>query len=200
MTTRWARLARGFSAAVIAIFAAAFCHMAAGGPAPSVIALALSLSFSTLVCVGLTGRSPSWWRQSVSVTLSQLTFHLLFSLGSGNGSIVSNGHHGADATLVVAHNSVGHAHTMSISDPWMLAGHAVAGIVTVFVLRFGETAFWKLCESARYGIRLIFFTPVETTILPRTSSRPTILAQVLGLSTLCPMRHRRRGPPRTAAI
>jgi hypothetical protein len=195
MTTRWARLARGFSAAIIAIFVAAFCHTAAGGVAPSLIALALSLAFSTLVCVGLTGRSPSWWRQSASVAVSQLTFHLFFCLGSGDGSIASSGHHGASATLVVENGPVGHAHTMSFWDPWMLASHALAGIVTVVILRFGEDAFWKLCESARYSICLIFFPPVEVTVFPRTGSRPPVLARVLGLSTLCPVAYRRRGPP-----
>ncbi len=68
MTTRWARIARGFSAANFAIFVAVSFHITAAGAAPSGIALAFSLSFSTLVCVGL---SVIYWPSMASGSLAR---------------------------------------------------------------------------------------------------------------------------------
>lgn len=44
MQTRWARVARGLAAALVATFVAAFMHALAGGARPGVLGLALALS------------------------------------------------------------------------------------------------------------------------------------------------------------
>lgn len=78
MTTRWTRFARGWITAGFATFVAAFLHVASSGHAPSSLALALSLAFSGMICIALTGKRLALWRRSVSVAVSQFLFHALF--------------------------------------------------------------------------------------------------------------------------
>ena len=55
MSSRGARVVRGFVAAGVATLVAALFHMAGGGQAPSALALTLSLVFSSLSSIALVG-------------------------------------------------------------------------------------------------------------------------------------------------
>ena len=95
MATRWARVARGWIVALLSTFVAALSHTLGGGSAPGLLAVVLSLAFAGILCIGLAGRTLSLWRTGISVALSQLIFHGLFSLGSGGGTLLTQSDTGA---------------------------------------------------------------------------------------------------------
>lgn len=59
MTTRWARFARGWIAAIVSLFVAACSHSLAGGSLPAAAGIALSLAFSGATGVLLAGKTLS---------------------------------------------------------------------------------------------------------------------------------------------
>ncbi|KQQ22340.1 hypothetical protein ASF48_03825 [Rathayibacter sp. Leaf299] len=157
MQTRWARVARGVTAAVAATAVAAASHTLAGATAPTPAVLALAGAFAAVVCVFLAGRRLSLLRLSLSVLLSQLAFHVLF-LASGGGDVSVVGttatgahfHDGGTVELVAAGG--GHA----AHSPLMTLAHLVAGVLTIAALRRGETLFWTLGEQlARVVVRFV---------------------------------------------
>lgn len=160
------RLGRGLAAASIAVFVAAFSHVAAGGGAPGGVGLALSLAFAAIVCVALTRRRPSVTLLSISVLISQFVFHLLFGVGDrgASGLMVSTVSHGShvSAVLVVPGSgsgvgsgggagsgvpvaASGHLH----DSAWMWVAHAVAAVLTIVLIRRGELVLRRLRELAR---------------------------------------------------
>jgi len=76
MTTRRARFARGWIAAIESLFVAACSNTLAGGSLPGTAGIA----FSGATCVLLPGKTLSLARPSTAVVLSQLLFHGPFSL------------------------------------------------------------------------------------------------------------------------
>ena len=80
MSSRGARVVRGFAAASVATLVAALFHVAGGGLAPSALALTLSLVFSSLGSIALVGKRVAAWRLTLSVLVSQFLFHALFTL------------------------------------------------------------------------------------------------------------------------
>ena len=174
MTTRWARFARGWLVALFSTLVAAVSHTVAGGTAPSVVSLAIALAFAGVTCIALTGKTVSLLRMSVSVLLSQVAFHTLFSTigGSSIATETSAGHHNHGATVVLlAQDSAPMAHH---ADGWMWAGHAFAAIVTIVTLRYGETAFWRLREIAALFVRTVFALLPVVPVLPRVIRRPRV--------------------------
>ena len=217
MTTRWARFARGWIAALFSTFVAALSHTLGGGSGPGIVPVALSLAFAGIVCIGLAGRTLSLWRVSLSVLASQLIFHGLFSLGGSGGALATpvsapHAHYPVavpvDSALLGAAGS-GHlgSSAMMGAMPGAMAGgpadgvamwlaHLAAAVVTILALRFGERAFWGLLENARLVIRALFAQ--HALVLPPRSPRRTVTtARVFtprDLSVLLStMRH--RGPP-----
>jgi hypothetical protein len=214
MGSRWARVSRGLLASAVAIFVAALFHVAGGGAAPAPVSLALSLAFAMLASIALTARRLSLWRLSVSVGLSQLLFHLLFSVGSGTATFSATdgaagmSHLHAGSHLVMSSASAASAHAdMSAfpTTPAMWFSHAAAVLVTVIALRFGERAFWGLFETARMGVARIVGHLASPAAQVTLALAPTPAAAVesepsrlrdLGLP-LARLRH--RGPPRAIA-
>jgi hypothetical protein len=209
MATRWARFARGWLAAGFATFVAALFHVASGGDAPGTAGVALALAFSGIACVALAGRRLSLWRLAVSVALSQFLFHALFQLGqnggpaAGSAAPLGSAHaqmsHVDIATLVGSGTAQNHSmlatHSMW-ADTWMWAGHAVAALVTIVALRYGEVAFWSLYRTARLGLARLLSAPAP---LPLDTARPAPSASrggrvVRDLGILIG-RMRHRGPP-----
>jgi len=146
-------------AAVFATLIASLSHALAGGGTPSTLSLAISLAFSALVCVALTGRKLSAVRMSLAVAISQFAFHALFStlgfstLGGATGHVVATGHgtHAATSTLFETTAVAAH-HT----NAWMWLAHALAAVATIAVLRFGERAFWHMRDTALRFVAIVF--------------------------------------------
>jgi hypothetical protein len=167
VTTRWARFARGWIAALFSTLVAAGSHTAAGGGSPSALALVVALAFAGVTCVALTGTRVSLPRVTVSVAVSQLAFHSFFSTISAppGGAGMPGGHEHAHAAALALGDippAVSH-HT----DGWMWLGHAVAAVLTIVALRYGEGAFWHLGSIARMFVRVVLAAVPSIAPLPR---------------------------------
>jgi hypothetical protein len=194
MTERGVRTLRGTAAATFAVFVAAVFHDGAGGGLPSPLAVTLSLAFAVPLCIALSGRGLSLWRQAASVGVSQLLLHLLFGLGSnptGTSLRMPAGHlHAGSHIDLVA----GQAAPMQHDSPTMLLAHGLAAVVTLAALRYGERALRTLADAAALlvtSIMRIVLVPIEAPTREPARDVPIVPAasvRVLGL-----LRH--RGPP-----
>lgn len=197
MGTRWARLARGTIAAAVATFLAAFSHSVAAGEVPSTFSLTVSFALSVFVCVALTGRRVSLPRTAVAVAVSQTIFHTLFTAVGASAPIIGTtdaGHH--TASTVTAALAPTHHHGAG-----MWAAHALAALVTVLALRFGEGAWWAIVGTARFALssvsRWAALRAAPAPSAPRLAVADRFfIRRELGI-LLSVMRH--RGPPRVLA-
>jgi hypothetical protein len=162
MASRWARFVRGWLTAAVAVFVAAFSHMAAGDTAPGAVGMSLALAFSGMVCVALAGKTLSVLRLSLSVGFSQIVFHLLFGLGGSSGAsmqLAGSSHHGAGSVTLGSVASVGSMDMTSSGATnvggWMWAAHGIAAVVTIVALRRGEKTFWALRDIAASGLTTV---------------------------------------------
>lgn len=208
MTTRWARFARGWVVAAFSTFVAALSHTVGGGAPPGLLTIVVSLAFSGVLCVGLSGRTLSLWRVSVSVFVSQLILHGLFSFGAAGGALnVGRGagahqHSPAPALNGFVDTAESGAHFaaphLADHEAAMSLGHLIAGVITVAALRYGERAFCGLLENAAVVIRRLV-SPVVAVFPDATHSMrttaPVFTPRDLGV-TLSSMTD--RGPPQGA--
>ncbi|MBG6053855.1 hypothetical protein IWX81_000245 [Salinibacterium sp. CAN_S4] len=192
MGSRWARVARGTSAAGCATFVAALSHTLAGDAAPSLMAIVTTLVMSAAICTLFAGRTLSPWRLAASIALSQALFHGIFS---ALGMPVAAAH--AHTGLVAPPTTPALTHLHAGGAMWI--AHAVAALVTIVAFLYAERAFWGISDTAR-----LFFARLFAAIVPvATTPRPTGIRAVrryvaLDLSVLLStMRH--RGPPELAA-
>lgn len=168
MSTRWARFARGWVVALLSTLVAALSHTIGGGAAPAALAVVVSLAFAGMICVGLSGHTVSVLRLTLSVVLSQIIFHTLFSFGGAGGALTTDaaaaaGLHGHAAAPIVTAvlpaatvlvGADGAAHAGHAAWPMWIA-HLAAAAVTIIALRYGERAYRGLRATARLGIRAV---------------------------------------------
>jgi hypothetical protein len=203
MTTRWARVARGSVAALLSVFVAAFSHVIGGGTQPNAFALVACVVLATVACVALAGKRMSLPRLSISVGFSQFLFHGLFSLWSSPtmsslAMPIATSHHPADGRMLMSITPMPAIAPPMATDPGMWLGHAIAAVITIAALRYGEKAFWGLFEIAQLWIGALTSRPTRGPLPFGTrpaiaAAVPTFLPRDLVLF-LSPMRH--RGPPR----
>lgn len=185
MDTRWARVARGLTAAGFAVFVAAFSHVSVGGQSPTPFAIGVSLVISGALCTMLAGRKLSVARLTIGVGVSQFLFHGLFS---GLGLPVAAAHQMAAMTMDAS--APAHDETAAM---WL--AHTVAAVITIAALRYAGTAFWGVAQTAR-----LLFARLTGVLVPVIPALPRFAAAAgapflprdLAL-LLSPMRH--RGPP-----
>ncbi len=198
------RLARGWIVGLVATTVAAVSHSLAGGHQPGLLSFGTALVFAGMLGTLVIGRTPSLLRLGVAVAVSQLAFHLLFSLlGNGGVTASSTGSGGgmagmpgmpmdaAPATAPLAMNAHNH-----LADPGMWIAHALAAALTVLFLRRAELAVWTmLMRLGRLVVtRLtVVLAPVATVAARRIPSRPTIEAGPV--KRLLVASASRRGPP-----
>ncbi len=192
MGSRWARVARGTTAAGFATFIAALSHTLAGDAAPSFLAIFATLVISAAICTLLAGKTVSPWRLAASVALSQALFHGVFST-LGMPVAAAHAHSGA-GTFAVA-PSLTHAH--DAATMWM--AHAIAALIPVVAFLHAERAFWGISGTAR-----LFFTRLLATVIPLCPTphpaRISVVRRCVPRDLtilLSPMRH--RGPPELTA-
>ncbi|WP_411699669.1 hypothetical protein [Conyzicola sp.] len=197
MTTRWARFARGWLAAVFSTLVAAASHTLAGGESPSVVSLAIALAFAGITCIALTGKTLSLPRLTAAVLVSQVAFHTLFSTISSPATVVQTagtGAHDHGATVeLLAGSATGTHH----SDGWMWLGHAAAAIVTIVTLRYGEGAFWRVRGIAALFVRTALAQAPDVPLLPRIIRTPRTLGHLF-VPRICAILRASlglRGPP-----
>ena len=202
MTTRWGRFARGWLVALFSTLVAAASHTIAGGSSPSAVSLVVALAFAGVTCVALTGKSVSLVRVASSVGVSQFAFHALFSTFNVSDAAAQTQPaphvHGSVAALVEGSALVeGPASMTHHTDGWMWLGHAVAALVTVVALRYGEGAFWRLRAIAALFVCSVFATPPVVPLLPRVIRRPLVVGDLF-LPRICAILRVSlglRGPP-----
>ncbi len=199
MTTRWARFARGWIAAIVSLFVASCSHALAGGALPATAGLALCLAFSGAVCVLLAGKTLSLTRLTIAISVSQLLYHGLFSLladaPAATSPLVGAGmHHGGDPMVLRLGSATSAVPPMTADAP-MWAGHALGAVITIAALSFGERAFWAIARLVRLCISRILDSvlPVETPM----PARPRQANHAVGAraGSLVFSIHRHRGPP-----
>lgn len=147
MSARWARVNRGLGAAVLSTFVAALFHVAGGGAVPSSLAITVSLTFSSLACIALAGHRLRLWSLTISVVLSQLAFHALFSLGQGvqagssaiAGTTAMSGSSGM-ATMTGMAGTAGRTTLSGLGESARSGGAGIAGAVSHGATAHGGTA------------------------------------------------------------
>lgn len=168
ISTRWARFVRGWLVAGISVTVASFSHVAGGGMTPGIVGVVLALAFAGLVSIALAGKTLSRIRLAVSVALSQFAFHLLFVLGAGSSgasafSTPAN-HHGMVMLNPVMIGDMGSSPMHAGLSMWF--AHAVAAIVTVVILYWGESAFWTVVNLAHSVWATVRISPVVESHVP----------------------------------
>jgi hypothetical protein len=180
MTTRWARFARGWLVALFSTLVAAASHTLAGGSSPSIVSLVIALAFAGVACIALTGKTVSLPRMGISVLISQVAFHTLFSTLSVSAATplvvgAGGGHEHGSTVMLLAETGAPMAHH---TDGWMWLGHAVATAITTVTLRYGESAFWRLRDIAALFVRTVFALLPVVPLLPRVIRRPRVSGTV----------------------
>lgn len=204
MTNGGTRMARGWIGALIATTLAAASHILAGGHAPALPTLLISLALSGLVCSVLAGRLLSMWRLLVGVNFSQALFHGLFILNEPAGvAQPMTGHAGHStqqmaATLRSVESTIPE---MDHSSPVMWLSHIVAAVFTVAILRHGESVAVVLMDTLRLRVMpllvLVHVLASEADPAPVPGSWPVRVLPSLGIPCNV-MRY--RGPPPLPAL
>jgi hypothetical protein len=191
--------------------------MLGGGVAPALLGTLLAWGLSVAVSSALAGRSPSPWRLTLAVLLSQGFFHLLFQFGTtADATAVSaaglqdttGGHllhqsHGATVGTSGATGTSHAAHVLSDLGPAMLGGHLLATLATVIILTHGERVLSHAVDLAsrvldRMGtgfaglLVLVLLRPMARAVRPLTDPAPE-LDRPLARRHLRALPH--RGPP-----
>ena len=194
MTTRAARLAKGWVVGALATAMAAASHALAGGGTPSALALVTGVVFGGMLATLALSARPSLPRLAIAVGVSQLAFHVVFTSLSAGGTVTGSsmpGMHGAMVSIV------GTPHT-HVEGPAMWLGHAVAGVLTLALLRGAERAVWRaLTELARLVVRA---TRILTPDLPVVPAPVTSVSPARLSGRLLDAAVSRRGPPHVFAF
>lgn len=197
MSARAQRLARGWIVGLVATTVAAVSHSLAGGYQPALLSFGTALVFAGMLGTFVIGRRPSLPRLAVAVGVSQLAFHLLFSLlGEGAGGTPArfgtqdmSAMNDASAVTPVPAPMTGHDHLL---DPGMWIAHAVAAALTILFLRHAEVAVWNMLTRAIERVVLADIPLIAAPSRRPAAQLPTVprlSSRVVASST------RRRGPP-----
>ncbi|BDZ44251.1 hypothetical protein [Naasia aerilata] len=186
---RGATVARGAAAASVATFAAAAFHTLGGGEAPAPVTIVLTLAFAIPLCIALVGRRLPLVRLAAAVSLSQVLFHLLFTLGEGSGTAALPHLHGGAVHLPAM---LGHA------PQQMTSSHVAAALLTTVLLARGEAALRALLTSWRLSATRWRRLPAPVPLIPRPLPEPVAepVHRLPGL--ILPLSLRHRGPPALA--
>ena len=192
MISRWARVAQGAAIASFATFVAALSHTVGGGTPPGLLAVVLSMAFSTLLCLTVAGGRLTLVRTVIAVAATQFALHALYSVqGAAPRAAPGSMSHHHEALDWSSSTS-----TPASFDPPMLISHLVAVAVTVVAIRHGERALRATLRAIRLLVASVLprIPQIDgpwlrrprpaVTHAPRSSTRLIVLSS---------MRH--RGPP-----
>ena len=192
MTSRWARVAQGAAIASFATFVAVLSHTVGGGTPPGLLAVVLSMAFSTLLCLTVAGGRLTLARTVIAVAATQFALHTLYSVQGAVPTAApgsSAHHHGAvDVSTTVS--------SPASFDAPMLISHLVAVAVTVVAIRHGERALRATLRAIRVAVASVLprIPQIAGTWLrrprPAVTHAPRASTRLIVLSA---MRH--RGPP-----
>lgn len=186
------RALRGTAAAAIAVLLASTAHTLSGGDAPPLWLIVAVTVLAAPLCVALVGRRRSVPRIAVSVVVAQLALHAAFAAvgtaAPAGPAALGSGHHHA-LLLWEAGSSDPAAATMNV-------GHALAALLTVVLLAWGEQLLAAIARGIRRLLRgapAVFVGHPQTVPMPSPRrSRATTATFLRCLS--------RRGPPAHSAF
>jgi hypothetical protein len=208
MPARAQRLARGWIVGLVATTVAAVSHSFAGGYQPGLLSFGSALVFAGMLGTFVIGRRPSLPRLAVAVGVSQLAFHLLFSLlGSGGGATAPDsqsamfgmpGMSGMEGSPVSG--PLAAPMTMSgpdhLADPGMWLAHAIAAALTILFLRRAELAVWTMLTRLGEVIATRLTVVLAPAPLAVAARVPGVPAPTIGpAERLLIASASRRGPP-----
>lgn len=184
MSSRASRAGRGWLVALVATVVAALSHTLAGGQPPAAFGFAASLLLAGTACALLSARRQSLWRLALSVGISQVLFHALFS-GMGTPTPAAHVHAPALADLAPVHDHAG--------DMWL--AHIGAGLVTLVLLRHAESALWGLAGTLGLAaVRMLeLWHPVAPRVARSVAPPVRVIRPRLALLVRTSMTY--RGPP-----
>lgn len=199
MSERQQRALRGVTAAALAVFVAAWFHVAVGGAAPTPLALIASFILASPACVLLAGRRSRLWRSISSVVLSQFAFHTLFGLGQPSAVRFSGDTEMVGMPGMTLHVAGGSGAAAGFTTAAMWGAHLAAAALTIVAIRFGERALHSMLElAARFLVRALRL--VTGRPLPRPHASTNDFLSPLQLRRLVSGSVRHRGPPPAVAF
>ena len=198
--SRLARVGRSVLVAGASTLIALLSHVLAGGAFPELAGILVPFGLAVIIGLPLAGRLRSLPRLIAAVLISQLLYHWLFVLGAGSSGVLAT-----DAGAHAGHGGapllVGAIPEAAAADLMMWASHGLAALVTILLIRRGDTALLGLRRLVMLLARAIL--PAQ----PRTA--PLAVAAARRTSAGAPVREpmllllaetvTRRGPPRTRA-
>jgi len=192
VTSRWLRVAQGAAIASFATFVAALSHTVGGGTPPGLLAVVLSMAFSTLLCLTVAGGRLTLVRTVIAVAATQFALHALYSVqgAAPRATSGSMSHHHEALDLSSSTSS-----QASFETP-MLISHLVAVAVTVVAIRHGERALRATLRAIRVAVASVLprIPQIAGPWLRRPRPAVTHAARATTrLIVLSAMRH--RGPP-----
>jgi len=191
MSTRLSRVTRGFLAALVSTLVAAGSHTLAGGTAPGTVALVLGLATAAIVCIALTGKQLSVPRLVVAVSLSQYGFHSLFSSMGDFAAAPTHAQGHVHGAVALGTDTAVH-HTSAL----MWVGHAIAAVLTIVALAYGERAYRSLrAIASRVTRSLVPAAAVPIDVLPGDRSAPASRLFAPRFFDIHSTSLRYRGPP-----
>lgn len=149
--TRAVRTARAVFGAFAATLLAAVSHGLAGGEMTPVAVVATTVLAMPL-CLLLAGKVGSLWRLTLAVVPAQFAYHWSFA---GLGLVQTRTTDGAAAAVSPHAHHLGAMNFMpelvsaGSADLVMLAAHALAAIVTIALMHWGEHAAMRLLQLLR---------------------------------------------------
>jgi len=204
MTERWARVVRGTAAALFATFAAALSHTIGGAAAPSMFVVLVGGTFALLVCVLLAGRRITAVGVTLSVIVSQLGYHALFTLApstvtatvASGGAAEPGSWHSHDTVELASSGAATAAHAHGDSAMWV--AHAVAALATVAAILFAERA--TRAAIGALAVRILARRAVVPHLVPVPRRVQWVRVNLRSRNLQVILLHlRHRGPPVLAA-
>ena len=185
--SRRVRVVRAGGAAAVATVTAAAAHTLGGGTAPAPWLVATVMLLAWPIALAIVGSRPSAVRTGLAVAAAQALLHSAFALVGDVQPTAAAGHH--HAALVLGATAGG---TPSV-DGAMIAGHALAAVVTAVAVCHGERMLRAVARGIHSLLRLVVVAPPtggwRAPALPLPTPRG--LRPRLALADLS-----RRGPPR----
>lgn len=178
------RAVRGCTAAAVAVVIAATAHTLSGGGAPPLWLLVAVTALAAPIAVALAGPAPALWRTGAVVAVSQALLHTAFAAIGSTAPLAAARHDHGTVALIVESGGV-------TVDAEMVAGHALAALVTTVLLAWGERMLRGLARGVSRRLRLLTGHTATVPAAPPRAVPATLPAvpriQIASLS--------RRGPP-----
>lgn len=141
LAVRRQRLAASWLVAGVSTLVAAAFHTAAGGAAPSIVAIGAALLLSGGLGMLVVGRRLSRRRTAVGVALDQLMFHGMFAFFGASSPVAAHDvAHSAHAHAVPLPLGVDASAAAAAPTLAMVAGHLAAAVVAYALIRVGVAA------------------------------------------------------------